>query len=116
MRDNRNPAAPASQTSRAIKEPVITLSAGPVAVFPRVMQGLARTVHYDYDPYFQDFYEQVVGKATRALRAKDPALILHCDPAEIGRAPGRERGCPYVLISVVAVYLKKQKTKKQQEK
>ena len=43
----------------AIKEPVITLSAGPVAVFPRVMQGLSRPVHYDYDPYFQDFYEQV---------------------------------------------------------
>lgn len=81
MRDNRNPASPTGQTSSSIREPVITLSAGPVAVFPRVMQGLARPVHYDYDPYFQNFYEQVVGKVTRALRTKDPALILHCEPA-----------------------------------
>lgn len=66
---------------KSIKEPVVTLSAGPVAVFPRVLQGLARPVHYDYDPYFQTFYEQVVGKVTRALRCKEPALILHCEPA-----------------------------------
>ena len=36
-----------------LKEPVVTLSAGPVAVYPRVMQGLARPVQYDYDPYVQ---------------------------------------------------------------
>jgi pyridoxamine--pyruvate transaminase len=81
MRDNKFAKRTADQGSRPIKEPVITLSAGPVAVFPRVMQGLARPVHYDYDRYFQNFYEQVVGKVTRALRTKEPALILHCEPA-----------------------------------
>jgi pyridoxamine--pyruvate transaminase len=81
MRDNKFAKRTADQGSRPIKEPVITLSAGPVAVFPRVMLGLARPVHYDYDRYFQNFYEQVVGKVTRALRTKEPALILHCEPA-----------------------------------
>src|SRR3546814_20569432 len=106
------------QGSSPVKEPVITRSAGPVAFFPRVMQGLARPVHYDYDRYFQNFYEQVVGKVTRALRTKEPALILHCEPAvgleaaaasligpdegEIGRAWWRARVWQYVVISVVA--------------
>jgi pyridoxamine--pyruvate transaminase len=65
----------------AIKEPVITLSAGPVAAYPRVLQGLGRPVHYDYDPYFQDFYEAVARKAARAMKTEEPALILHCEPA-----------------------------------
>jgi pyridoxamine--pyruvate transaminase len=64
-----------------VKEPVITLSAGPVAAYPQVLLGMARPVHYDFDPYFQAFYEQVVGKATRALRTPQPALLLHCEPA-----------------------------------
>jgi len=65
----------------SVKEPVITLSAGPVAAYPQVLLGMARPVHYDFDPYFQGFYEQVVGKVTRALRSSDPALLLHCEPA-----------------------------------
>ncbi len=81
MRDNQSAGRTSTQARSQIKEPVITLSAGPVAVFPRVMQGLARTVHYDYDPYFQDFYEQAVGKAARALRCAEPPLILQCEPA-----------------------------------
>jgi pyridoxamine--pyruvate transaminase len=82
MRNNEGPGQKVpGQVRAAIKEPVVTLSAGPVAVFPRVMQGLARPVHYDYDPYFQDFYEQVVRKLTQALRCSEPALILHCEPA-----------------------------------
>ena len=64
-----------------VKEPVITLSAGPVAAYTQVLLGMARPVHYDFDPYFQAFYEQVVGKVTRALRAPQPALLLHCEPA-----------------------------------
>src|SRR3546814_15544114 len=32
--------------------------------------------------------------------------IVACPPQEIGRAPGRERVCPYVMIPVVAVHLK----------
>ncbi|MGH6934309.1 MAG: pyridoxal-phosphate-dependent aminotransferase family protein, partial [Dongiaceae bacterium] len=64
-----------------IKEPVITLSAGPVAAYPRVLRAMSRPVHYDFDIYFQKFYEDVTLKAARAMKVKDPALILHCEPA-----------------------------------
>ena len=64
-----------------IKEPVITLSAGPVACYPRVLRAMSRPVHYDYDAFFQQFYEATVGKATQALRSNLPALVLHMEPA-----------------------------------
>jgi pyridoxamine--pyruvate transaminase len=64
-----------------IKEPVITLSAGPVAAYPRILQALSRPVQYDYDPWFQNFYESVARKCAKAMRVKNPALILHCEPA-----------------------------------
>ena len=51
-----------------VKEPVITLSAGPVPAFPRVLRALSRPVQYDFDTYFQEFYERVTRKAARALR------------------------------------------------
>jgi len=63
------------------KEPVITLSAGPVACYPSVLRAMSRPVYYDFDTYFQEFYEKTVLKVTEALRAPDPALILHCEPA-----------------------------------
>jgi pyridoxamine--pyruvate transaminase len=28
-----------------------------VAAYPRILRALGRPVHYDYDPYFQQFYE-----------------------------------------------------------
>ncbi|MFI5018945.1 MAG: pyridoxal-phosphate-dependent aminotransferase family protein, partial [Dongiales bacterium] len=68
-------------TSATGKEPVITLSAGPVAAYPRILRALGRPVHYDYDPYFQQFYEDVAKKTAQALQVKEPALILHCEPA-----------------------------------
>ena len=68
-------------TSAPGKEPVITLSAGPVAAYPRILRALGRPVHYDYDPYFQQFYEDVAKKTAQALQVKEPALILHCEPA-----------------------------------
>ncbi|MFO1061638.1 MAG: alanine--glyoxylate aminotransferase family protein [Dongiaceae bacterium] len=68
-------------TSRRIAEPVITLSAGPVPAWPAVLRAMSRPVHYDFDPWFQQFYEQVAQKAARALKVADPALILHCEPA-----------------------------------
>ena len=64
-----------------VKEPVITLSAGPVAAYPRVLRAMSRPVHYDFDPYFQQFYENVTRKAARRCACKQPALILHCEPA-----------------------------------
>ncbi len=64
-----------------LKEPVVTLSAGPVAAYPRVLRAMSRPIPYDYDPYFQHFYEGVTKKAAKALKVKDPALILHVEPA-----------------------------------
>ena len=67
--------------STPIREPVITLSAGPVAAFPRVLRAMSRPVHYDFDPYFQQFYENITLKSAKAMRVKQPALILQCEPA-----------------------------------
>ena len=64
-----------------VKEPVITLSAGPVGVYPRVLRAMSIPVQYDFDPYFQQFYEEVGKKVSRALRIDDPPLILQCEPA-----------------------------------
>jgi pyridoxamine--pyruvate transaminase len=64
-----------------IKEPVITLSAGPVASYPRVLRAMSRPVQYDFDPWFQQFYEDVTRKCAKALRTKDPTLILQVEPA-----------------------------------
>src|SRR5512147_2124410 len=65
----------------ATKEPIITLSAGPVAAYPAVMRALSRPIGYDYDRHFLEFYEAVNRKVTQALRSNSPALILHCEPA-----------------------------------
>ena len=61
-------------TQREI-EPAITLSAGPVGVYPRVLRAMSRPVQYDFDPYFQEFYEIVNQKVSKALRIDYPALI-----------------------------------------
>lgn len=68
-------------SSLSVSEPVITLTAGPVAAYPRVLRALSRPVHYDFDPYFQELYESVNTKLTKALRTSQPALILHAEPA-----------------------------------
>src|ERR1043165_7139838 len=65
----------------ALKEPVITLSAGPVAAYPRILQAMSRPVQYDYDPWFQQYYEAIAKKAAKAMRTRQPALILQCEPA-----------------------------------
>ena len=63
------------------KPPTISLTSGPVTVYPRVLQALSRPVNYDYDDYFQHFYEAVTRKVSQALRVDEPALILHAEPA-----------------------------------
>ena len=68
-------------TTPHVKEPVITLSAGPVPAYPRILRAFSRPVHYDFDPWFQQFYENVTRKAAHVMRVRDPALILHCEPA-----------------------------------
>ena len=64
-----------------LREPLITLSAGPVAAYPRILQAMARPLQYDYDPWFQQFYEDLTRKAAKAMRTRAPALILQCEPA-----------------------------------
>ncbi len=64
-----------------IKAPVMTLTSGPVTIYPRVQEALSRPVPYHYDPYFLDFYERVSIKAGRALKSDRPALILQVEPA-----------------------------------
>jgi len=66
---------------RGIKEPVITLTAGPVQAYPRISGAMARPIQYDFDPTFQALYESVARKAARAMRVEEPALILHMEPA-----------------------------------
>ena len=67
--------------SRPPKEPVISLTSGPVTVYPRVLSALSRPVHYDHDDSFQAFYETVSRKAAKALGCAAPAVILQCEPA-----------------------------------
>ncbi|MEM7124380.1 MAG: alanine--glyoxylate aminotransferase family protein [Pseudomonadota bacterium] len=64
-----------------VKEPVITLTSGPAAAYPRVLRAMSTPVHYDYDPYFQAFYEEVARKTAKAMRVDEPALLLHAEPA-----------------------------------
>src|SRR3546814_16411592 len=49
---------------------------------------------------------------TRWVAIREKAKAALGDKFEIGRASCRERGCQYVSLSVVAVSLKKKKTKK----
>ena len=67
-------------TTELPAEPVFTLSTGPVDAYPSVLRGLARTVHYDYDPYFLAFYERVNEKVRRALGVQAPPVILQGEP------------------------------------
>ena len=60
--------------------PVMTLTSGPVDAYPAVLRGLSRPIAYDFDPAFQQFYEDVVGKARTAMRTKDMPVILHGEP------------------------------------
>ena len=56
----------------SLKEPVITLSAGPVAAYPQILRAMSRPVQYDFDPWFQAYYEDITRKAAKAMRVKQP--------------------------------------------
>lgn len=62
------------------RDPVITLTSGPVDAYPEVLRALGRPVLYDYDPAFQRTYERVVAKARAALETPTRPLILHGEP------------------------------------
>ncbi len=68
-------------SSNAIRPPVLTLSAGPVQSYPSVLQALAKPQGYDFDPSFQQFYEQTAKRCAEAMRSTNPALILQAEPA-----------------------------------
>src|SRR5438552_10123353 len=96
-------------SGRDEREPVFTLSAGPVAAYPRVLRALSRPIQYDYDAYFQVFYESVARKAATALRVKEPALLLHYEPAPAIEAaePSLIRSDDVVLNLASGVYGKR---------
>jgi len=63
-----------------IADPVITLTTGPVDAYPAVLRGLSRPVHYDYDPAFLAFYEQVNAKVQKVFHTDSPPVILQGEP------------------------------------
>ncbi|GAB5468569.1 MAG: alanine--glyoxylate aminotransferase family protein [Rhodospirillales bacterium] len=88
------------------REPVVTLSAGPVACYPRVLRAMSQTVHYDYDPFFQEAYELTALRCGQALRLNGPALVLQCEPAPAIEAAAASLIGPedHVLNLVSGVY------------
>jgi len=62
------------------REPVITLTSGPVNAYPEVLRGLSRTVLYDYDPAFQLFYERLIEKTRLAMRLSNRPVIMQGEP------------------------------------
>ncbi len=85
---------------------MITLTSGPVSVYPRVLRALSRPVHYDHDITFLTFYEELCLKTARALKWPEPALILHAEPAVGLEAVARSAigGADVVLSLVSGVY------------
>ncbi|MEQ9487878.1 MAG: alanine--glyoxylate aminotransferase family protein [Alphaproteobacteria bacterium] len=65
----------------ASRQPVITLTAGPVQAYPRILQAMALPQGYDYDDSFQEMYEACARKCAKAMRVDAPALILQAEPA-----------------------------------
>jgi pyridoxamine--pyruvate transaminase len=62
------------------RRPVLTLTTGPVDAYPEVLQALATTVLYDFDPAFLAHYEKVARKAQRAMGTGGVPTILHGEP------------------------------------
>ena len=60
--------------------PIITLSAGPVDAYPEVLRALSSPVTYDFDPYFQQFFEDLTRKTARAMATERMPLILQGEP------------------------------------
>lgn len=60
--------------------PVLSLTPGPVPVYPEVLHALSRQVPYDYDRPYQAFYERTVEKLQKAMRLSTKPLILQGEP------------------------------------
>ena len=59
------------------KEPLFTLTAGPVQASPTTLKDLSRPIVYDFDPYFLDFYERTTEKLRQAYDVATAPVILH---------------------------------------
>ncbi|MCL4186127.1 MAG: alanine--glyoxylate aminotransferase family protein [Rhodobacteraceae bacterium] len=59
---------------------VLGLTTGPVAAWPEVLRAMARSVAYDQDRPFREFYAGVLAKARRAMRTPLPPVVLHGEP------------------------------------
>lgn len=64
----------------AERQPVFTLSAGPVDAYPAVLAGLSRPILYDFDPAFLAHYEATVEKTRVALGTTAAPVVLHGEP------------------------------------
>ncbi|WP_312794182.1 alanine--glyoxylate aminotransferase family protein [Tianweitania sp.] len=60
--------------------PVLSLTPGPVPVYPEVLHALSRQVPYDYDLPYQAKYERIVRKLQQAMRLSTRPLILQGEP------------------------------------
>lgn len=64
----------------SLRQPIFTLTTGPVNCYLEVLQGLARPVLYDYDPAFLEAYERVSVKLCKVMGTQEPPLILQGEP------------------------------------
>ena len=62
------------------KPPVLSLTPGPVPVYPEVLHALSRQVPYDYDLPYLAKYELIVEKLQSAMRLSTRPLILQGEP------------------------------------
>ncbi|HEY0212194.1 MAG TPA: alanine--glyoxylate aminotransferase family protein [Paenirhodobacter sp.] len=57
-----------------------TLTTGPVNCYPEVLSALGRPVSYDYDPVFQQFYQDLSLKLQRIMGSANVPVILQGEP------------------------------------
>ena len=74
------------------RDAIAVLTTGPVPVYPAVSRAMSKPIPFDYEPAFQQFYQDLAHKAAQAMRTPDPPVILQFEAA-----PGLE-ACAASLI------------------
>ncbi len=60
--------------------PLLSLTPGPVPVYPQVLHAMSRPVLYDYDDPYQALYSRLIDKLQVALRSRGRPMILQGEP------------------------------------
>jgi pyridoxamine--pyruvate transaminase len=60
--------------------PVLSLTPGPVPVYPEVLHAMSRQVPYDYDWPYQRFYGSLLEKLQKAMRLSNKPVVLQGEP------------------------------------